>query len=592
MSHTPDSTFSKWLKKYRYVNIALIYLGTALVVIHFAEAVVHGLHMPDITFSLIVVLALAGLPIVLLIAWATGHKKEETTDEVSAPKQVRRNGMKIIAASVLSIALFTTAIFVYNKFFYHSKFTGKEKSIAVLPFANMGSDKENEYFSDGISSEITNQLTKIGSIDVRAWSSSAHFKNSNKSLKEIAEVLNTEAILAGQCQRNGNKIRIHAELTDVNTNNQIWGKDYDREWGDIFVIQSELAQQIAYELNAELTKDEKKKIEKKPTNNAEAYKYYLQGRQLHSLFWENHNVEYFENSRTLFEKALMLDSNYALAHAALADLYNTYSKEDSLIVSRQVTEIEKAWRIDSTLEYVIFVKGTIEQSPLENKASAFEYFKKGLRANPNEPDNLWGMGMLLAVDFGMVDEAKILFEKIIKLDPLTANQYGIIGICHFYLGNYEEAVKNLEIAIRLNPEYVGALDGLAQVYASRGRLDDAKKLIEKSFLSRPALTDHWENYIGYVYAKMGNRNKALELSPGDWWTLLALGMKEEALKAMPFYDETEKKLNTPYLILKSQFETKDFDPIRHDERFLKIMERNRVQYEENKKKFNIAGILN
>jgi hypothetical protein len=130
------------------------------------------------------------------------------------------------------------------------------------------------------------------------------------------------------------------------------------------------------------------------------------------------------------------------------------------------------------------------------------------------------------------------------------------------------------------------------VYASRGRLDDAKKLIEKSFLSRPALTDHWGSYVSYVYAKMGNKNKALESSPDDWWTLLALGMKEEALKAMPFYDETEKKLNTPYLILKSQFETKDFDPIRHDERFLKIMERNRVQYEENKKRFNIAGILN
>ena len=109
MSHGPESAFTQWLKKYRYINIALIYLGTALVVIHFAEAVVHGLHMPDITFSLIVVLALAGLPNVLLIAWALVQKKQD--EEVSSAKPVKRSWFKIIIASVLSIVFFSTAIF-------------------------------------------------------------------------------------------------------------------------------------------------------------------------------------------------------------------------------------------------------------------------------------------------------------------------------------------------------------------------------------------------------------------------------------------------------------------------------------------------
>jgi tetratricopeptide (TPR) repeat protein len=268
------------------------------------------------------------------------------------------------------------------------------------------------------------------------------------------------------------------------------------------------------------------------------------------------------------------------------------ARKDSLIIYLQLKEIEKAWRIDSTLDYVNFVKGTIEQFPVGNKESAFKYFKKGIQSNPNDPDNLWGMGMLLAVDLGMVDEAKILFEKIIKLDPLTSTNFGIIGTCYFFLGNYEEAVKNLEIAFRLNPDFVAGVDALAQVYAFQGRLDDAKKLLERSFRSRPALKDHVGNYTGYVYAKLGMKDKALESAPDDWWTLLVLGMKEEALKAMPFYDENKKTLNTPYLILKSHLETKDFDLIRHDKRFLKIIERNRIQYEENKKKFSIAEILN
>jgi TolB-like protein/class 3 adenylate cyclase len=520
--------------------------------------------------------------------------KKETLEgklKVNLAKNNRPARRKILTAAFI-VLLLIAGFFTYSMFFKKTGFTGKEKSIAVLPFTNMSSDKENEYFSDGMTEEITTQLSKIADLKVIARTSSMLYKNSKKSIKEIAAELNVASVLEGSVQRVGNDIRITAQLIDANTQEHIWAEKYDREFKEVFTIQSEVAQEIAHQLNATLTKEEKKKIEKASTNNLEAYKFYLQGRQIHSLFWENHKVEYFENSRALFEKAIILDSNYALAHAALADLYNTYSKEDSLIISLQVTEIEKAWRIDSTLDYVIFVKGTIEQSPVGNKESAFKYFKKGIESNPNDPDNLWGMGMLLGVDFGMIDEAKILFEKIIKLDPLTANDYGILGTCYYYLGNHEEAVKNFEIAIRLNPEFVGALDGLAQVYASRGRLDDAKKLIEKSFLSRPALTDHWGSYVSYVYAKMGNKNKALESSPDDWWTLLALGMKDEALKAMPFYDETKKTLNTPYLILKSHFETKDFDLIRHDERFLKIMERNRIQYEENKKKFSIAGILN
>jgi TolB-like protein len=307
MPHGPESAFTKWLKKYRYINIALIYLGTALVVIHFAEAVVHGLHMPDITFSLIVVLALAGLPIVLLIAWAMGHKKKETTEDVSAAKPVKRNWSKIIAASVLSLALFAAAIFVYNKFFYNSKFTGKDRSIAVLPFSSMSSDKETESFSIGISTEITNQLSRIGSLNVRASSSTIRFKDEKiKTLKDIAAELNVAAIVTGQFQIASNKIRVYVELTDINSDKVIWRKDYPSDWQDIFSIQNAIAEQVAFELNIELTKDEKKKIEQQPTDNTEAYKYYLQGLQLHQSYFETQKLDYFKKSRAMFEKALEL----------------------------------------------------------------------------------------------------------------------------------------------------------------------------------------------------------------------------------------------------------------------------------------------
>jgi TolB-like protein/class 3 adenylate cyclase len=258
-------------------------------------------------------------------------------------------------AALLLFLIALAAFFIYKNFPTAKKVAGQEKSIAVLPFINLSSDKDNEYFSDGITSEITNQLSKISSLDVRAWSSSVQFKNSAKSLKEKAEVLNAAAILSGSIQKAGNRIRIQAELTDVNTNKRIWGEEYNREWGDIFTIQSELAQQIALELNARLTKDEKKQLELKPTDNPQAYEYYLQGNELHEKLRETFSQDFFDNSKLMFEKAIQLDSNYALAHAGLATLYNSYTdfvKEDSLIMILKFKEIEKAYSIAPDLDVV------------------------------------------------------------------------------------------------------------------------------------------------------------------------------------------------------------------------------------------------
>ena len=589
MSHGPESAFTKWLKKYRYINIAMIYLGTSLVVIHFAEAVVHGLHMPDITFSLIVVLALAGLPIVLLIAWAMEHKKEASEDD-SIIKPVKRNWIKVITASILSVLLFATSIFAYNKFFYQSNFTGKEKSIAVLPSVT-NNVEENEDFSNGICSEITNQISKIGSMDVRAWSSSERFRNSDKSLKEIAEALNAEAILAVGVQKNGNHIRINVELTDAATSKRIWGRPYDRDWQDIFSIQNEIAEQVALELNTEMTKDEKKKIEEKPTNNTEAYKYFLQANQLHTIYYDTRKQEYYENSRAMFEKALALDSNFALAHAGLADLYNTRSKKDSLIISLQLKEIEKAWKIDSTNDYVLNVKSAIEQDPLGNKENALKYIQRAVKINPNSASNLWGLALTMA-DFGLFDESKALLDKVVELDPLTANNFLMRGYCYFILNNPEQAIRDQETAIGLQPEFHWSMDALAEIYASIGRMDDAKKMIDKSLKIEPNPKKHLGTNLAYAYANSGNKKMALELAPNDWRVLLAFGMIEEALKAMPYYDESKKDLKTPYLILKQLLATKKLDAFKNDARFLKIMEKSKQQYEENKKKFSIAGMLN
>ncbi len=522
-------------------------------------------------------------------------KKETLEGKLKSGLPQKNRTVQIKAITAITIVLLLVAgYFIYSMFFKKAGFTGRDKSIAVLPFTNMSTDKDNEFFSDGMTEEITTQLTKIAELKVIGSTSSMSYKGSKKSIKEIAEELGVASILEGSVQKTGNQIKIIAKLIDVSSLQNIWANTWDREFKEVFTIQSEVAQQIAFQLKANLTNEEKKNIEKKPTNNPEAYQYYLQGNQLHNSFWQTRSLDLFESSKAMFEKALNLDSNYGLVHAALADLYNTYTnqiKKDSVILSLQLKEIKKAWEIDSTNDYVVSVRGVIEQSTTGNKELGFKYLKKAVELNPNNPLNLWSLGQMIGTEFGLIDESLILFDRAVKLDPLTANNFSFRGICSYSLGKNEDAIKDLETAIRLEPQFVGAIDALAHVYSFVGRIDDARKMIERSLKINPTLDEHWKPSLAYAYSRFGNKKKALELAPNDWNVLLALGMTEEALKAMPYYTESKKDLNTPYLTFKYLLATKNLDALKNDPRFLKILERSKKQYEENKKKFSVADII-
>ena len=500
-------------------------------------------------------------------------------------------------AALLLFLIALAAFFIYKNFLTAKKVAGQEKSIAVLPFINLSSDKDNEYFSDGITSEITNQLSKIGSLDVRAWSSSVQFKNSAKSLKEKAEVLNAAAILSGSIQKAGNRIRIQAELTDVNTNKRIWGEEYNREWGDIFTIQSELAQQIALELNARLTKDEKKQLELKPTDNPQAYEYYLQGNQLHEKFRETLNQDFFDNSKLMFEKAIQLDSNYALAHAGLATLYNSYTdfaKDDSLIMVLKVKEIEKAYSIAPDLDVVNSTRGAVFRKAGQLEES-YKSLRKAFEINPNNTSTLFEFGLLYS-DLGLVENRITLLQKAIKLDPLNAGYFGFLGGAEVHIYRLNEGLQNLQTAFRLEPNMFYVVDRIAYVYALQNNLKETSIWLKKFLTLIPpdrgaTFNEGFGQYAAYCYAKLGNKKRALEISKKSR-VYLALGMKEEALKDFMEEEAKSKPPASDYLYIKTHLIHEDFDIIRNDPRFLKLMEKKRQRYELLKSRFDMSGIEN
>jgi len=199
-------------------------------------------------------------------------EKEELTGKL---KEIEKKSLRkkiIIAVAVL--LLLVTGLFFYKQFFSHADFTSKEKSIAVLPFTNMGNDKDNEYFSSGMTDEIITQVSKIPSLKVISRTSVMQYKNSTKSLKQIAEELGVSFVLEGGVQKSGDSVKINAQLIDASSDGHIWAEIYERNIKEIFAIQSEVAQSIAAALKTKLTPEEKREISKHYTDNVDAYKFY------------------------------------------------------------------------------------------------------------------------------------------------------------------------------------------------------------------------------------------------------------------------------------------------------------------------------
>jgi TolB-like protein/Tfp pilus assembly protein PilF len=576
MSHGPDSAFSRWIKKYRYFNIALLYLGTALVIMHFAEVIVHGLHIPAITFTLIVVLVLAGLPIVLLVSWATGKKEAPPVNE-GVKGRKRKLPVKPMLAGVLSVGIFVSSIFIYNRFYGRPEFTGKERSIAVLPFDNISSDKENEYFSDGITEEITSQLSNISDLRVIARTSSALYKDSKKSIKQIAKELNVTAILEGSVQKSGNEIRITVQLIDANTQQHLWSEKYDRDLKDIFQIQSEVAGHIAQSLRAEIFPAEKELLDKKPTEDLEAFNFYLQGR----YFLNQGTEKDLHKALGFFEQAITKDPGFAKAYAGKADVYLMLGEFEYLqgidAWPRAEAAIKKALELDETSADAHNSRGHLSIHQFNWKMAELE-LKRALELSPAHAEAHHYMSQYLAA-MGRMDESisEILFAQ--KLDPLSLMVSSNVGQQYYRARRMDEALVQIKKTLELQPDYPRALRTLARIYFAKGMKREAFAEFEKS-LSYAKKNPTVLAYQGSAYGLSGDRQKALNIlnelkqisdqkNISGEIALVYIGLNEKD-QAFAWLEKAIAEKSVMLIQIKVDPE---FDPIRSDPRYLEVLKK-------------------
>jgi serine/threonine protein kinase/Tfp pilus assembly protein PilF len=355
------------------------------------------------------------------------------------------------------------------------------KSVAVLPFANMSADAENEYFADGIAEEIINALTRIQSLRVASRTSSFAFKEKKEDICDIGRKLKVSTVLEGSVRKMGNKVRITAQLINVADGYHLWAEQYDREMADIFAIQEDISQSIVKALRVILSEGEKLAMERLHSVDVNAYDYYLRGRR----FIHQHRRKSLEYAVQMFEKAIEIDPRYALAYAGIA--------------------------VASSLLYTYFDRREI------NSIQADVASQKALELAPDLAEA--HLSRAIALRLGEhAGDAEIEFEAAIKLDPKLFDAFYFYGRAKKFQGQFAEAAKLLERAAQLQPEDFQAPAFLGGAYAAMGMHAEATaarrralKLIEQRLDMNPDDVRAY-NLGATTLAKLGNVPRALEFA--------------------------------------------------------------------------------
>ena len=440
------SGFFEEVKRRKVYRVAVAYAVVAGGAIQLASAVFPAWELPSWTLRLGIILLLIGFPISLILAWAlevTPEGIRATTATPSAPRR-RRNVIALVAVGVIVSA--AAGLFLLPR----ASARKIDKSIAVLPFENFSDDKENAFFADGIQDDILTNLSKIGDLKVISRTSVMPYRGQTHNIREISKALGVSAILEGSVRKSNNRVRVNVQLINAVNDEHIWSEVYDRDLTDVFAIQTDLAQKIAKELQAKLSPIEKALMTRKPTENGEAYLAFVQAHNLHT---ELEELPKLKQAEQLYERALQLDPNFALAAARFSQLqswiYHTYEPTQ------------------------------------ERRQKSRTLAERALQLQPDLPEAHLALGFsfyYLERDYARALQEFALAQKGL---PNDAEVYLSIGAIQRRQGKWEESNANLEKAASLTPNETWPLQNLVLNYQMQRKFDLANRTINRGLRIAP-----------------------------------------------------------------------------------------------------------
>src|SRR5438477_290818 len=413
------------------------------------SAILPAWELPNWTFRLVVVLLLIGFPIALILAWAFDVTSEgiRATEKTAAETHLRRN--MIILAAIGVIVSAGAGFFLLPR----TSARNIDKSIAVLPFENLSGDPDNAYFADGMQDDILTNLSKIGDLKVISRTSVMSFRGSGtRNARDIGKVLGVAALLEGSVRRIGNRVRVNVQLINATNDEHIWAEDYDRDLTDVFAIQTDLARRIASALQAKLSPNEKARLDRRPTQNPDAYLLFVQAHDYASrgdMFSDTSS-----KAEPLFEQAIKLDPNFALAFAGLSMVeswvYHSFNPTPGRREKARLNA-DEALRLQPDLPEGHLALGFsyyYGDRDYERALAEFEIARRGL---PNQSEAYFAIGAIQRRT-GKGAEANVNLEKAATLDPKNTNV--LMNLCYSYMAqrDFETASKVLDRVIAALPQ--------------------------------------------------------------------------------------------------------------------------------------------
>jgi TolB-like protein/Flp pilus assembly protein TadD len=455
--------FFEEVKRRKVYRVAAAYIIAAGGIIQLASATFPAWELPNWSLRLVILLLLVGFPIALILAWAFDITAQgiQTTPEITVPRNPRRRNIIMLIATGVVISA-ATGFFLLPRVAAHKV----DKSIAVLPFENLSDDKENAYFADGVQDDVLTNLSKISDLRVISRTSVMQYRGRPTNLREIGKALGVSNILEGSVRRSGNKVRVNVQLIDANTDEHIWANDYDGDVTDVFALQSGLAHEIANALQAKLSPAEKSQMTRKPTENGEAYLAFVQAHDL-SCAWED--PAKLKQSEQLYQRAVDLDPNFALAFARYSQL--------------------ESWMLRT------------HEGTSEHRARARSLAERALQLQPELPEAHLALGFSYYYGDNNYDAALREFEIAQRGLPNESEVYLAIGAIQRRQGKWAESTANLEKSASLNPKDTWPLQNLAFNYAMQRNFDAANKTIDRALELTPNGIGLWDVKVKLALAE-------------------------------------------------------------------------------------------
>jgi TolB-like protein/Tfp pilus assembly protein PilF len=518
-------SFIAELKRRNVFRVAIAYAIVAWLIAQVAELALDSFAAPDWVIKTILLMLTIGFPLAMLFAWAfeltpEGLRREKDIERSASvtPQTGRKLDHFIIAVLVLVLGYFALDKFVLDQS-GDAEIVGTtvDKSIAVLPFVNMSSDPEQEYFSDGISEELLNVLSKSPGLRVSARTSSFQFKGESRDIIDIGKKLNAGFVLEGSVRKSGTNVRITAQLIDAGSGFNLWSETYDRQIEDVFAVQDEISAAIVTALQKHLGLHVGAAPRMRAAENPAAHEAYLRG--LYLVAQDTRAGR--KGAVDEFERALSHDPDYAIAHAGLA-MAILGSERGAEARPKAAHHVKRAMELDPTLAEAHAAKGLLLYTQISPEAALTSY-RRAVQINPNYADAYSWMGLILNLDLGRYDEAFPMRETAMRLDPLSiptivyylqalvernrlveadrelAKIASIFPHVYAYRrgsrvsrgGNTADAVFGSLDALRINPAYGRVRNGLSFHFAMSGLEEEALAISQAvsayvlSYLGKP-----------------------------------------------------------------------------------------------------------